>query len=83
MQEWVSDDDNGQTWRMAGTLNPEPGLIYNNPSPVWTSDGKPLDDWLVFYGWPGPRSIDDYIQDDRKAFHNTGKAFLWHNGEFK
>ena len=28
-------------------------------------------------------AIDDYIQDDRKAFHNTGKAFLWHNGEFK
>ena len=56
--------------------------IYN-PSPVWTSDGKPLDDWLVFYGWPGRRSIDDYIQEDRSAFHNTGKAFLWHNGEFK
>ena len=82
MQEWVSDD-NGKAWHMAGTLDPEPGLIYNNPSPVWTSDGKPLDDWLVFYGWPGPRSIDDYIQDDKKAFHNTGKAFLWHNGEFK
>jgi len=55
----------------------------NNPSPVWTSDGKPLEDWLVFYGWPGPRSIDDYIRDDKKAFHNTGKAFLWHDGEFK
>jgi len=82
MQEWVSDD-NGKTWHMAGTLDPEPGLIYNNPSPVWTSDGKPLDDWLVFCGWPSPRSIDDYIQDDRNAFHNTGKAFLWHNGEFK
>ena len=82
MQEWVSDDD-GKTWRMAGALDPEPGLIYNNPSPAWTSDGKPLDDWLVFYGWNGPRSIDDYIQDDRDAFHNSGKAFLWHDGSFK
>ncbi|MCZ6673509.1 MAG: BNR-4 repeat-containing protein [Verrucomicrobia bacterium] len=82
MQKWVSDDD-GQTWRMAETLDPEPGLIYNNPSPVWTSDGQVLDDWLVFYGWNGPRSIDDYILGDKGKLHNTGKAFLWHDGEFK
>ena len=40
MQEWVSEDS-GKTWRMARALDPEPGLIYNNPSPAWTSDGKP------------------------------------------
>ena len=82
MQNWVSDDD-GQTWRMAGTLDPEPGLIYNNPSSVWTSDGQVLDDWLVFYGWNGPRSIDDYIRDEKGKFHNTGKAFLWYDGVYK
>lgn len=82
MQKWVSDDD-GRIWRMEGTLDPEPGLIYNNPSTVLTSDGQALDDWLVFYGWKGPRSIDDYIHEEKGELHNTGKAFLWHNGEYK
>ena len=82
LQEWISDDD-GRTWQMKRKLNPEPDLLYNNPIPVVTPDGKTLDKWLVFYGWKGPRGIQEDIRDDDTGLHNRGKAFLWHNGEYK
>ena len=80
LQEWVSNDD-GRTWQMKRKLNPEPGLLYNNPTPVVTPDGKTVDKWLVFYGWEGPRGIQENILADGTQIHNRGKAFLWYDGQ--
>jgi len=82
LQEWVSNDD-GQTWQMKRKLNPEPGLLYNNPTPVVTPDGKTVDKWLVFYGWEGPRSIQENIRANETEVHNRGRAFLWYDGEYR
>jgi hypothetical protein len=84
LEEWRSDD-RGEIWEHESSMVPEPDLIYNNPQPVFRSNGEILDGWWVFYGWQGPEGIWN-----RKLFRewdlnnpprpNRGKAFLWHDG---
>ena len=74
-------------------MAPEPGLIYNNPKAVETSDGAVMGGYLVFYGWQGPGSIQvqtgsllkdsPYLIELKNAPEgNRGKAYLWHDGEW-
>jgi hypothetical protein len=55
LEEWISRD-NGQTWSMAADLTPQApafaGWRYNNPQPVTLPNGQPVEDLLMFYGWP-------------------------------
>jgi len=77
LEHWISDDE-GDSWAKLETLDPDPGLIYNNPRPVVTSQGKLMEGQILFYGWEGPQGIWD-IDSPRP---NRGKLYLWDNGKF-
>jgi hypothetical protein len=93
IEEWASRDG-GLSWEKRQELNPEPGLIYNNPKPVEWSTGSALDGYLVLYGWQGPGSIQVQtgslirgtpykiaLPEDAPT-GNRGRAYLWHKGEW-
>lgn len=80
LERWTSIDG-GDTWRRDGTLVPERGRLYNNPKPVERSEGGPLDDALVLYGWEGPTGV--WATDPAEGeLPNRGRAYLWLNGEW-
>ena len=80
IEEWQSQNG-GETWQKVEALFPEGNHLYNNPRFVERPTGGVLDDYMLFYGWPGGSSIQ---QDDfkRETGAFTGKAYLWHGGEF-
>ena len=82
LQRWESENG-GLSWFLEAKLDPEPGLLYNNPTPVVTAEGKTMEGWLLFYGWEGPRGIQEQIRDKVPGLINSGKAFLWQDGEYK
>jgi hypothetical protein len=78
LQRWRSDDA-GQSWRMERTFVPQPGLLFNNPSPVHDARGGVIADAFVFYGWQGPGGVwalPEYDTENR----NRGIAWLWIDG---
>ena len=80
LEQWRSPD-NGRSWHMHRAIQPEPGLLYNNPKPVEAPEGFAEKDFLVFYGWEGPGSIQP-IRPGLSPSRLRGKAYLWNNGEW-
>ena len=80
LEEWRSLDD-GRSWELERTIQPEPGLLYNNPKPVENPEGLAERDFLVFYGWEGPGSIEPLSRGDADM-GLRGKAYMWRNGEW-
>ena len=80
LQEWRSFD-NGRSWGVERTIQPEPGLLCNNPRPVEAPEGFAERDFLVFYGWDGPDSIEPLGPSDI-PMRLRGKAYMWRNGEW-
>ena len=80
LEEWTSTDG-GSTWRQTRVLDPEPGLLYNNPRLVEHASGGAADGALLVFGWEGPKSLCQEVTDPSQA-RNRGRAFLWHDGEW-
>jgi hypothetical protein len=80
LEQWASTDG-GETWRHEGNLDPEPGLIYNNPRAVELPTGGAVDDYILFFGWQGPGSLHQAAAS-RSPNPHTGKAYLWSNGAY-
>ena len=79
LEIWTSTDA-GSTWQMDGKLDPEPGLLYNNPRPAERASGEVDDDFLLFFGWEGPLSLQqDPVGPQAR---NRGRAFAWREGEW-
>ncbi|MFQ5811124.1 MAG: BNR-4 repeat-containing protein, partial [Armatimonadota bacterium] len=49
LEEWTSAD-RGVTWTHARTLDPEPGLLYNNPRVIERPTGDVVEDFILFFG---------------------------------
>lgn len=68
IEQWSSADE-GETWTMARDVTPEGpeyrGWKFNNPRHVTCPDGTPVDNMLLFYGWPDENAC-------------AARAFLWH-----
>ncbi len=77
LQLWETHD-NGAHWQFVEKLEPESGLIYNNPKMVFNYDGSVKKDFLLFFGWEGPESM--WKKDIDKP--NSGKAFLYNGKKF-
>lgn len=80
LQRWHSGDG-GRSWHRGPSFVPQPGLLYNNPSPVHRAEGGVLDDAFVFYGWQGPGGVwalPEYDTENR----NRGLAWLWIDGSW-
>jgi len=80
VEEWVSSDG-GRSRSPKRRLVPVPGLMYNNPRPVDLANGGELDDYLLFYGWQGPESIQPAVRGSQPS-RNRGQAFLCRDGEW-
>ena len=80
VEEWASADG-GDTWAPVGRIVPVEGLIYNNPRWVQRTDGEPVDDMLILFGWEGPGGILQ-SHGTKPGPRNRGQAFLWSGGEW-
>jgi hypothetical protein len=80
VEEWVTTDG-GSSWSPKRRLVPVPGLMYNNPRPVELANGGELADFLLFYGWQGPESIQPPAPGGLPP-RNRGQAFLSHDGKW-
>ncbi len=80
IEEWVSLDG-GASWKMNQRIVPEAGLLYNNPRPVEDVDGSEMNDFLLFYGWEGPGSIQP-VDGASGLSSLRGKAYLWNDGKW-
>ena len=81
IEEWWSADE-GVSWQFSRKLVPEPGLLYNNPRPVELADGTEMRGTLVLFGWEGPGGLQG-TSAPYAPTRNTGRAYLWHNGEWR
>ena len=79
LEVWASADS-GSTWSYAESLIPGEGMICNNPKAVTRSTGGLLDGYLTFFGWEGPGSLTK--GRDGTFGSNSGRAYLWHDGEW-
>ena len=80
VNEWISVDQ-GVSWDFNRKLASEPGLLYNNPRPVERIDGSEMPGFLVFFGWEGPGGLQR-VGPSLAPLRNTGRAYLWHDGEW-
>jgi len=79
VEQWTTRDG-GETWSKCVDIEPEPGLICNNPRPVATSRGGILDGYYTLFGWEGPASLskDSVVSSG----DSRGMAFLYCDGEW-
>ncbi len=84
LERWDSKD-NGDSWTKMADIVPIKDYLYNNPTFVEssTNSGLFLSEYLAFYGWEGPYSIQPVIDKptDIPIVHR-GKAFLMKNGGY-
>ena len=80
LEEWTSTDA-GSTWARTAVIDPEPGLLYNNPRPAERATGEVDDEVLLFFGWEGPLSLQQGPSEPSQA-KNRGKAFARYQGEW-
>lgn len=87
IEKWVTE--NGADWNLEGRVEPEPGLIYNNPMFAEKSDGSGPDDrFLLTFGWEGPEGLSipvgpaGYVHGKVELKVNRGKAFAAYDGRW-
>lgn len=88
VEKWVTED--GDKWTLEGRVEPEEGLIYNNPMFAENSNGMGPDErFLLMFGWEGPDGLSpglvgpaSYVNGKPPQFVCKGRAFAAMNGSW-
>ena len=86
VEKWTSLD--GDEWSLEGLIQPDPGLIYNNPLFPEKSDGSGFDErFLLMFGWEGPEGIAPPVgpanySGQKPTIICKGQAFAAFNGNW-